>query len=642
MNREKQRGTLLVEVLVAATVLSTIIIVTATALGVALDGIASGNRQSTATFLLQEELDPLLTIRDRGWINLANGTYYVVPLGSSWTLTPTTTGEVVGDFTRSVVISDVYRGSTGQIVETGGTRDPSTKKAVATVSWTTFLPHTLSATTYITRYKDNIVWRQTTQAEFDLGTKNGVVTTNVSGGEVVLGAGGQANWCEPNLSITALDLPKSSAAKTVTAVEGEAFAGTGQDASGESLVDINISNTDPPVASIIETFDGYKTNDVFGERDYAYIATDTNAKEVVIIDIRSIPFTEIGNFNADGPQDGESIFISGNTGYLVQDNKLWNFDVVSKTGPRPALDSDGVTLADDGRSVYVVGSYAYVAIDGAAEELQIVDVSNSSNLQIVGGINLGEGLQGRDVFVNGSGTRAYVVTTASGGGRFFIVDVSNKSSPSVLGSYNTSGMSPRAVEVVPGARAIIVGSGAEEYQVLDISNESSPTRCGGLQIDTAVFDSASVLESDNDAFAYIVTGDSNSEFKIIEGGPGGVYAASGTFESSTLDASAVDGLSRAFNRIDVTFNKPTGTDITFQVAVADVGGDGTCGTSIFTFVGPDGTSGSFFSDDGAIPLSDDGAGFENPGRCFRYRAFLTTSDFGITPTLYDFAVNYSP
>lgn len=647
--KRMQRGTLLVEVLVASMVLGTMILATATALGVALDGIQSSRLQSSAGFLLQEEIEPLLTIRDRGWIDdgswisiSRNGTYYVAPSGNSWALVATTSGETVGQFSRNVVISDVYRDGNGQIASSG-TIDQSTKMAVATVSWQTFLPHSISATTYITRYKDSLSWIQTTQADFNLGTRIGTAVTNTSGGEVVLGAGGQGNWCEPNLSITALDLPKSSAAKAVTAVEGEAFAGTGQDSSGESLVDINITNTNPPVASIIETFDGYKTNDVFGEPNYAYIATDTNASEVIIIDIASMPFTQVGSFNAEGPEDGESIFVLGNTGYLVQDDRLWNFDLTSKTGARPALDPNGVALAGDGRAVYVVGNYAYVAVEDASPELQIVDVSNPANMVIVGAINLGTGLQGRDVFVNGSGTRAYVVTNASSSLReFYTVDVSNKSNPSVIGSYDTNGMAPNAVEVVPGGRAIIVGSGAEEYQVVNTNNESSPTRCGGLQIDTAVFDSASVLESDNDAFAYIVTGDSNSEFKIIEGGPGGQYAASGTFESSTFNP----GYQTAFHRFTATFNKPVGTDIQFQVSGADVGGDGTCATATFTFVGPDGTAGSYFTTTtspltATIPLSP-GPGYMSSARCFRYRAYLTTSDALQTSTLYDFTVYYSP
>src|SRR3989344_7936651 len=92
---------------------------------------------------------------------------------------------------------------------------------------------------------------QTPLADFDLGTKTGTTVTNVSGGEVTLGAGGHGDWCAPNLSIAALDLPKNGEANAVTAIEGRAFAGTGDNAAGESFVNINITNSDPPLASIL-------------------------------------------------------------------------------------------------------------------------------------------------------------------------------------------------------------------------------------------------------------------------------------------------------------------------------------------------------------------------------------------------------
>src|SRR5581483_2874395 len=118
-----QKGTLLVEILVAAMVLSTILLTSASALGVAFDAIQSAKMQSSASFLLQEELEPLLTIRDKGWVDdgswnsiSKNGTYYLAPSGSSWALIATTSGVTVGQFTRKVVIADVYRDSNGKIV----------------------------------------------------------------------------------------------------------------------------------------------------------------------------------------------------------------------------------------------------------------------------------------------------------------------------------------------------------------------------------------------------------------------------------------------------------------------------------------------------------------------------------------------
>jgi len=211
-------------------------------------------------------------------------------------------------------------------------------------------------------------------------------------------------------------------------------------------------------------------------------------------------------------------------------------------------------------------------------------------------------------------------------------------------------MSPRGVEIVPGGKAIIVGTGGLEYQVISIPTTGSPSSCvtvGGLNIDSgSIFDSASILETDNDAYTYIVTGDASNEFRIIEGGPGGDFATSGVWESATFDADH----SAAFNRFDVTFGKPSLTDIRFQVAVVDPGISGTCTDADFStanFWGPNptssgGSSAFYFQDDGSIPIDDDGIGFENPGRCARIRAYLETTDFSQSPILYDITTNYSP
>lgn len=656
-----QRGTLLVEILVAAMVLGTILIVTATALGIALDATVSGKEQNDATFLLQEELEPLLTIRDKGWVaNIVNGTYYVAPSGSSWTLVPTVAGETIGQFTRKVVISDVYRDQTsvppGKIVDTGGTLDQSTRKAVATVSWQGFLPHSISATTYITRYKDSVQWVDTNKSEFDQGIFNGT-TSQLTGssptdGEVILGAGGGGDWCTPNFGgiVEEIDLPKSGKATSVTAIFGEAYAGTGENASGESFADILITDENPPQASIYGVMDGYKTNDIFGEADYGYIATDNNHKEVVIIRLSTLPFIEYGYFNSPGNEFGESVFVANNIGYVVVKDKLYSFDLSSKDGSRPIKDPDGVTLSKEGTSVYIVGNYAYVSIKGNNNvQLDIIDISNPTNMVKVGSADVNN-QSAQDVFVNGSGTRAYIVTNATSPDEkeFHIVDITNKANPVKVGpGYYTNGMNPEGIEVVPGGRAIIVGQGGEEYQVVNISNELAPIRCGGLNVDSGIFDSTSVLEPDNDAFTYIVTGDATKEFKIIEGGPGGAFATSGTFESRIIDSVAEVGLAQtAYNRLTATFNKPIGTDIQFQVAGADAGPDNTCNTASYTFVGDDGTTGDFFTTTtsplvSAIPLSP-GPGYKNSARCFRYRAYLTTSEATLTPILYDVTINYSP
>jgi type II secretory pathway pseudopilin PulG len=642
------KGQSLIELLLVIGLTAIILPAILTGLVASRSGKVQQNSRLEAVAILKEAQEAVRNVREKDWNTFAvNGTFNPQISGSSWILA--TGSATINGFTRQVVISDVNRDPiTGAIVLTGGTLDPSTKKVVTTISWTTPTPSFVTSTTYIARL-DNITYTETLKAQFDAGTKTGTAVTNTSGGEITLGSGGQGDWCNPATpsGSLVLDLPKSGKATAVTAVFGEAYAGTGENSAGESLADIAITDANPPVASLIETVDGYKTNDIFGEPDYAYLATDKNNEEVVIYNISSTPFTKAGFFNAPPNENGDSIFVLGNIGYVVIKDTLYNFDLSSKTGSRPILDPNGVKLAKYGTSVYVVGTYAYVAISGDNNvQLEIIDVNNSSNMVSVGKADVNN-QSAQDVFVNSTGTRAYVVTNATSPQEreFHIVNTENKSSPSKVGSgYYTTGMSPEGVEVVTGNKAIVVGQGGEEYQVVDITDENSPVRCGGLQIDTGIFDSASLIEPDGDAFTYIVTGDATAEFKIIPGGAGGVqYASSGTFESQTIPI-PMPVNTTSFNRFEVSVNRPSQTDIQFQAAVAQAV-LGSCNGVSFTFVGTDGTNSTFFTTsvtsgtqtfDYAIPTAI------NPGQCFRYKEFLSTSDSSQSPIFYDITINYAP
>lgn len=645
-------GQSLVELIIIMGLLSILLPALITGLISSREGKPQESRRTEAINLLKETNEAIRNVREKGWTTFAvNGTFYPrVAADNSWELA--SGSATLNGFTRQVVISDVQRDASGVIVPSGGTVDPSTKKGAATVSWTNVLPYSVSSTAYLTRYLDNLSYTETTQAQFNAGTKTATAVTNTSGGEVVLGSGGTGDWCAPATpsGSMVLDLPKNGVANAVSAIEGSAFAGTGENASGVSFAKINISNN-PPAATLADTFDGYKTNDVFGETNYAYLATDNNAKEIVIINLNSVingKYQEAGYFNAPPHTDGKSVFVFGNVGYVTTaDKKLYSFDLASKSGSRPLLDSDGITLDGNGSSVVVNGNYAYIALANSFYELEIVDISNPSNLTSVSRYNVDIGdtnsfEDGVDVYVNTTGTRAYLaINEESLMKEFFILNIENKSNPSIVGSYEANGMSPKGVTLTTGNRAILVGTGAEEYQVINISNEASPTRCGGLNVDTGVHGVAGVVEQDGDAYAYIITGDVNAEFKIIAGGPGGGYASNGAFESQAFDAGSTTG----FNRFAATVTTPINTEIKMHVAVADAV-SGSCSGATFTFLGPNGDPAAFFTPaagtiNGVIPFTISGS-YRNPGRCFRYKAFLSTTDPSATPVLYDVTVNYSP
>ncbi|CAN5209412.1 hypothetical protein BH09PAT2_BH09PAT2_05220 [soil metagenome] len=678
-----RHGQSLIELLIVIAILALVLPAILTSLIASREGKIQHNHRLDAAQLLTETNDSLRVIREAGWSNIAtNGTYHPAISGSSWALAAN--AETINGLTRQVVVSSVYRDTNNAIVASGGTLDPSTKKAVITISWSTPVASSLQSTLYLSRYLDNATYIQTTQAQFDTGTKTNVQTTNTSDGEVTLSPNVKGKWCEPQLAPVTIDLP--GIPRAVSATEGHVYVATGVNAvsSEDSFAHVLVSNTDPPTFTLHGKGQGYRTNAVFGEPNWGYIATTNNSKGIVIFNLNQYSdavnkiYQEAGYFNVVDDKnrnvttDADTVFVLNNRGYVTAGNYLYVFDLSSKSGSRPKIGTriSFANSGDTGGEIFgrVVGSktYMYISVIGSTpNELEIADVTSyPSQWGIVGGLNIEPNNcssleSGQAIYVKPDSTRAYVSsindTTFK---EFFVVNTTNKSNPSLVGGFATNppctngggyeagGMNPEQ-SVVVGAqenRAIIVGTdsasdsiNSQEYQVLDLTNEATPIKCGGLQFDQGIFGIAAVTETDGDAYAYIITGDTAHELKVIQGGPDGNYVDTGSYESAPFD----NNFTTAFNRFTPTFTQPTNTTVNFQVAIADAV-SGSCFGASYNYVGPDGTANTFFTSTSQIKLDDDNTAYENPARCFRYKTYFTTTNYNSTPILQQIVVNYSP
>jgi hypothetical protein len=412
-----------------------------------------------------------------------------------------------------------------------------------------------------------------------------------------------------------------------------------------------VTGNSPPQTTVTGQYNISKANAVFTESTYGYIATTNHSQEIQVLDLNATSgsppiFSLVGWFDATGNGEGDSVFVVNNVGYMTDGNKFYTFDMSSHTGSRPQLNPlHVVTLAGTGNKVTVVGTYAYIATSSTTSQLQIINVSDPTNPSIVSTVSMGNSQPGMDLSVNATGTRVYLVTSyaSSSTPDFFVLDTSTKSSISKIGSgYNTSGMSPKGVSIATGNRALIVGTGGTlQYQVVNISNETTPVSCAGLAVTNGAYAVANVLQADGFAYAYIATGDSSKELKIILGGAGGVFTTSGTYTSAPFDA----GFSTAFNRFTADVSQPSQTTLQMQVAVASPV-NSACTNSTYSFIGPDKTSGTFYTPTGStitgtIPITTIGS-YTNPGQCFKYKLFFTSTDNSQTPVVNDVNINYSP
>lgn len=103
------------------------------------------------------------------------------------------------------------------------------------------------------------------------------------------------------------------------------------------------------------------------------------------------------------------------------------------------------------------------------------------------------------------------------------------------------------------------------------------------------------------------------------------YQASGNYISQTIDLSS----KASFGNLDFTVTTPASTTLQFQLAANN-------DNSTWSYLGPDGTAGTYYSSTGTAIASA-----LNGSRYVRYKAFLTSTDIGATPTLSDITINYS-
>lgn len=656
--KKSTKGALLIEALLAIALSAILLPALLTGLITSNQGKAQQKLRISAVALMKEAEEAVRSVRESGWSSLPGaGTYHPTVASNAWSLA--SGSESINGYTRSVVISNVYRDASGAIVASGASDavlDPSTKKVDISVNWNTPYPSTATTTLYLTRFLQNNALIQTTFTDFAAGTatSSGTVLTNTAGGEVTLGAGGGGgDWCNPSLSVTSVDLSRQGVPTSISASDSGTFrsivTGTGGNASGPTFVKTDITGNSSPSATFRGEFNNSKANAVFTEGNYGYIATTNNSEEIQILDLTQYSdpptnsvFTKVGTFNAPGNSEGDSIFARGSVGYMTALNKFYTFDLSSHSGARSQTNPTTVpTLAGTGLKTVVVGNYAYVATNSTTTQLQIIDVTDPVNPSIVASFASGNGKAGTDVSVNASGTRAYLTTQYASAilPDVFIIDTTTKSgSLSAIGSgFNTNVMTPRGISIATGNKLIVVGqNGAKQYQTLNVTNESSPVLCGSLAITNGAYAVTSILQNDGYAFSYVTTGDANAELKMVLGGAGGQFSSTGTFTSAPVDAT----VSAAFNRFIPTFTQPNQTTLKFQVAVANAVNN-SCTNASYSFVGPDGTASSYFTGEGQIPLLSSG-NYQNPGRCFEYKASFSTLDYTASPVLYDVSVNFSP
>ena len=625
-----QRGATLIEVLVAIALTGILFPALATALITAHAGRSTTIQQLRATSLLKEGTEAVRSVREKGWTNVAtDGTYHPVVSGSAWALSSGT--ETLGGFTRQIVISTPERNAAGALVASGGTNDPSTKHVVVTVSWTTPYNGSITSDSYLTRWQNDSLWTQTSQSDFSGGTlTNTCVTTtcdtntNFQANAVQL-QDTPATWQLPSIygsynitgSVAGNDL-------VVATIGGTPYAFVGY---ATGLAIINISNpANPTLAGTYTT--SAAVNGVFVSGNYAYLATSITTAQLTIVNVANPAApTLASSFRIQDTNNvaATAVYVSGTTAVVVKKkvgkavlfNTYGEINTVNVSNPANPSLSDSLNVGSDCNNVWVNGSYAYVADSVANQQLTIVNISSPTSISSAATVNLGA--NANSVVINGS--TAYIATVNNTStGELRLYNLVSATSLTSVGSYEVGGSVTGLGLDTTNPNYLAVGTAVANKQLilLNISNPATP-----VLVNNVVLGGNGNSVRISGSYAFVGTSDTTKELTVVYSG----YRPSGSFESSTFDA-GVNGA--GYNRLLYAATVPGNSTLRLQIAANNT-------NTAWSYIGPDGTSATYFTADNTIPLQ--GAS----GRYFRYKAFFTpTSNGQQTPVLSDVTVNYSP
>lgn len=613
-----QAGATLVEVLVAIALAGILLPVLATALVTANAGRPATTQQLQASSLLREAMEAVRVRREAGWANIAtNGTYFPAISGSTWTLTAGT--QTANGFTRQIVISSVQRDIAGTIVASGGTTDPSTKKVVATVSWTTPYNSSVSSEAYFTRWQNHATWSETEQAVFDSYTAAiNTEVTNTAGGEFQLNSDGTPNWASP-VVVDSYNVSGTQDALDIYTSGDYAYL-----SDGTTLSIFNIAN--PANITLTSTYNaGATVNHVFVSGSYAYLSTASDTYELRIVNISNpaLP-TTAASVNLAGTANAQVTSVDGAYAYVGRvastTTSSFEFQVVDVTNPNAPVVRGGIDYnTGTVNSIKLVGSYAYLATTIDTQEVISVNVTNKTTPTTTASYNAPGTADATDLGTYAAMANYMFVSslTNASGAETYALNISNPASLTLAGSYEVGG-SVNGITVLNGRAFLATAITNRQVIILNVALNGGLSLLANRSLSGSAND---VKASEN--YTYVASTSNTEELIVVGPTFSGNFASSGTYESDTFDA----GSAAAFNYLAFTISEPAGTNVQFQIATNN-------DAVTWNFVGPDGTTATFFTGPGAIHLG------QASGRYVRYKAYLTGGTS--TPVVSDVTVNYSP
>lgn len=644
-NLNKIKAFSLVEILLAISLFVGMITVTGS---LVLEGVRAVKNQSirvTATYKIKEIYNAVNIAKEDLWLaiveNSGTGAKHIEFVDGKYTIVDAPVADE--GLTISFTIDPVRRDTDGNIVAEGGIEDEHTRSILTTATWLDIAGQTneLISRIYLTDW-NTAEWLMSSQADFNAGEFDFTMTKADADGEIVLASVFYPDWCKPDIQNHKYDIPGNAYARTVFGEYGRAFFGTGGNASGDAYTEVSITGVESPTIAVRDIYNKDKVTDIFVQGNFSYLVTNKSNEDIQILNTTNVPSVKVGYYNTPTNKLGASVWVNGTTGYVAAGQYVYAFDLTSNTGSRTTVGSKQIALNSNYGStssvgkIVIRGNYLYASLLNDWYELVIVDITNPANMQIVSQSSVNN-QQPRPFYVSENGNRVYFTTSPSTTEpEMFVIDTSVKSGARpIIGTYDSGGMLINGISVIEeDERIIMVGNSGMRYQAIRLDDETQPELCGTYDFPYEIFDVVTVRDPEGNAYSYVVTASATEDFQIFRGGIGGTgygngwgVPREGSYTSPVFDTTS--SLVKYYN-FDLGLLENQYTEIKFQARAGD-----TADLSTLPWVGPDGTTATFFTSSGENSF---GASFQRK-RYIQYKGFFI-SDTYTSPEIEDTMITY--
>jgi len=379
---------LLIALAIFAVVASSIIFVTIDAL----EAGRVGKDRSIALAFAQEGLEAARSIRNRNYNELINGTYGLSQAANQWRFSPTPEN-LQNRFTRAILVEDYAANEkklTSRIIwQLRAGRNLKIELVSILSNWKTFTP--------------------------------------------------PPPWANPRFA-GSLDLPGTANALRVAVVDSTAYLVRASSGQREFYI-INVTN--PAAPSLLGSLElGASGRDLVVSGNYAYVASEHNNQELQIINLTNPASpTLAGSYNAPGNENALGIAFKDNRIYLTRASSATNpeflrIDVTNPANP-VLLNSLNFSGNPNLNSIAISENYAFVATSDNSRELQIVNINEAVPLSVIGNFNTPGNQDGLAVEIFDANTVLLGRVNVTSAVELYILNVTNKTSPSQLASFET-------------------------------------------------------------------------------------------------------------------------------------------------------------------------------------------------------------